>query len=143
MNPDAPPGFEKLREGFGFADVLQPLYRRAGDTPAMGMYVRERHINTLGICHGGVLMTLADIVASLSVWRARGRNAGNPTINLSFDFIAAAREGDWIQAEADRVTVKRNVGFSSGVVTSGDGGIVCRFSGGFYLFDRDGPAVRA
>jgi len=59
MNPDAPPGFEKLREGFGFADVLQPLYRRAGDTPAMGMYVRERHINTLGICHGGVLMTLA------------------------------------------------------------------------------------
>jgi len=78
MNPDAPPGFEKLREGFGFADVLQPLYRRAGDTPAMGMYVRERHINTLGICHGGVLMTLADIVASLSVWRARGRRESGP-----------------------------------------------------------------
>ena len=39
----------------------------------------------MGICHGGVLMTLADIAAANGVNVARGAG-GQPTINLAVDF---------------------------------------------------------
>jgi uncharacterized protein (TIGR00369 family) len=134
MEKEAPQGFAALPEGLGFTDVLRPVYRKEGDPPIIGMFVREPHINLLNICHGGVLMTLADVGAAWAINSARGEVRPAPTLNLSFDFISAAREGDWLEARADRVTVKRRVGFSSGVVTS-EGRVICRFSGTFYLPD--------
>jgi uncharacterized protein (TIGR00369 family) len=128
-------GFEEMPTGLGYADTLRPLYWRAGELPAMGMFVQASHINLLGICHGGVLMTLADMAAARGIRQAREGVGGAPTLNLSFDFIAAAQLGDWLQAEVDRVTVKRRLAFCSGVVVSGEK-LICRFSGGFYLFDQ-------
>ena len=75
--------------------------------------------------------------ATWAINSRRGEIMPAPTLNLGFDFINAAREGDWLQAAADRVTVKRRVGFSSGVITSGDK-IICRFSGTFFLPDHEG-----
>ncbi len=138
MGQEIPEGFERLPEGLGFTDILQPLYRRVRDgRVALGMFVQENHVNILKLCHGGVLMTLADVAAASAVNHARKKPSGSPTINLSFDFIAAARVGDWLQAEADRVTVKRRFGFSSGVVESGER-IIMRFSGNFYLPEHGG-----
>lgn len=134
MVPEVPEGFEELPAGLGFTDVLRPVYRKQGDPPAIGIFVREPHTNLLNICHGGVLMTLADVGAAWAINSARGEALPAPTLNLGFDFIAAAREGDWIEARADRVVVKKRVGFSSGVITSGDR-VICRFSGTFYLPD--------
>jgi uncharacterized protein (TIGR00369 family) len=138
MTREIPEGFEPMPEGLGFTDILQPLYRRERDgRVALGMFVQKNHTNMLNICHGGVLMTLADVAAASGVNYAREKPSGAPTINLSFDFIAAARVGDWLQAEADRVTVKRRFGFSSGVVESGER-IIMRFSGNFYLPEHGG-----
>jgi uncharacterized protein (TIGR00369 family) len=149
MDREVPEGFERLPQGMGFTDVLQPVYRKEGKPPAIGMFVEETHTNLLNICHGGVLMTLADLGAAWAVNSAREEALPAPTLNLGFDFIAAARRGDWIQAQADRVTVKKRVGFSSGVISSGER-VICRFSGTFYLpdpgafeFDRDRMAVAA
>jgi len=125
-------GFEEMPAGLGYSDTLRPLCWRAGEQAAMGMFVQASHINLLGICHGGVLMTLADIAAARGIRQARAGLGGAPTLNLSFDFIAAAKQGDWLQAEVDRVTVKRRVAFCNGAVVSGEN-VVCRFSGGFYL----------
>ena len=134
MTRTVPAGFQMLDEGLGFTDILRPLYRRGGDTPALGMFVQPHHTNLLDICHGGVLMTLADVGASWAINNERGEVKVAPTLNLSFDFIAAAREGDWIQAQADSVTVKRRLGFSSGFVSAGDR-LICRFSGTFFIPD--------
>ena len=123
-----------MDEGLGFTDILRPLYRRAGDRPALGMFVQAQHTNLINICHGGVLMTLADVGASWAINNERGEIKPAPTLNLSFDFISAAREGDWIQAQAESVSVKRRVGFSSGFVSSGDR-LICRFSGTFFIPD--------
>jgi uncharacterized protein (TIGR00369 family) len=141
MTTAVPAGFDELPQGLGFTDTLRPVYRRAGERPAMGMFVQDVHTNLLGICHGGVLMTLADVAAAWGINQHRGTFGGAPTLNLSFDFISAARQGDWIQAEVDRVTVKRRVAFSSGVICTGDN-LVCRFSGGFYLPDHAGLQPR-
>ncbi len=133
-----PDGFVRIPEGLGFSDNLQPSYRRVkDDSISIGLLVEQQHGNLLGICHGGVLMTLADVAAANGVHVARGVLAGNPTINLAVDFISAARLGQWIQADVQQVTVKRRFAFSSGVIVNRDG-VVARFNGTFYLPDHKG-----
>jgi len=134
----APAGFEPVPTGLGYADTLQPLYRRiGGEEVSFGLYVTARHGNSMSICHGGVLMTLADIAAASGVNVARGIQFGSPTISLSLDFISSARMGEWIQADVERVSVKRRFGFCSGAICTSRS-IVARFNGTFYLPDHDG-----
>ncbi len=133
-----PTGFEQLPVGLGFTDVLQPVYRQISeDSVRFGLIVEAQHSNLMGICHGGVLMTLADITAASGVNVKRGERAGAPTVNLTLDFISAARRGQWIHADVEHVTVKRRFGFCSGAIYNIDG-MVARFNGTFYLPDHQG-----
>ena len=136
--PAVPPGFEQLPTGLGFTDAIQPCYRRmSGQEISFGLLVTQVHVNSMDICHGGVLMTLADITAATGVNLARGKRAGSPTINLSLDFISPGRKGQWLQADVERVSVKRRFGFCSGIISSDDE-IVARFNGTFYLPEHKG-----
>lgn len=133
-----PQGFTELPAMGGFSAALAPFYLRIeGDSISVGLTVSEQHINSMGICHGGALTTLADFAAATGVNVARNTRGGTPTINLTVDFISAAKLGEWIQADVQLVTLKRRFGFSSGVIT-GSAGVVARFSGSFYLPDHDG-----
>ena len=133
-----PEGFEELPPRLGFTDCLKPCYRNVTeDEVRFGLVVLPQHGNMLGICHGGVLMTLADIAAGNGVNLARGVVAGSPTINLSMDFISAARQGQWIEARIEQVELKRLFGFCSGGIYSSKG-VVARFNGTFYFPDHDG-----
>ena len=133
-----PEGFLGIPEGLGFTDFLQPLYRRIeGESVSIGLVVDKQHSNSMGICHGGALSTLADIAAATGINVASGRRSGTPTINLSMDFISAARMGQWLQADVQQVTLKRRFGFSSGVIVSADG-VVARFNGTFYMPEHRG-----
>lgn len=133
-----PPGFELLPEGLGFTDNLKPCYRRLeGESLTFGFVVSRQHANSMGICHGGALMTLADIAAASWANMARGIVAAAPTINLSMDFISAARQGQWIETRLEGVTLKRLFGFSRGVIVSSRGE-VARFNATFYFPDHAG-----
>jgi len=133
-----PNGFKRLPLGRGFTDAIQPCYHKMADGGVtLGLRVEQQHCNMLGICHGGVLMTLADIAAASGVNMACGKKGGSPTINLSVDFISAGRLGQWLQADITHTTVKRRFGFCSGAINS-SAGIVARFNGTFYLPDHDG-----
>ncbi len=133
-----PAEFEQLPSGLGFTDSLQPSYRRIADGKAsFGLVVQAQHSNTMGICHGGVLMTLADITAATGVNLARGVTAGSPTVHLSMEFISSARHGQWVQADVEQVSIKRRFGFCSGGIYN-SAGVVARFSGTFYFPDHSG-----
>ncbi len=133
-----PPGYVQLPQGLGFTDMLAPCYRKLDeDKVYFGFVVDNQHSNSLGICHGGALMTLADICAASGVNLARGIRSGSPTINLSMDFIAIARIGEWLEARAEQVSVKRRFGFCNGGIYNAEG-IVARFNGTFYLPDHQG-----
>ncbi len=133
-----PEGFELFPTGLGFTDALQPCYRRIeGEAVSIGLRVEQQHCNMLGICHGGVLMTLADLAAASGVNIACGRKAGSPTLNLSLDFISAARLGQWIQADIANTSIKRLFGFSCGTLNNRDG-VVARYNGTFYLPEHQG-----
>jgi len=131
-----PAGFERMPEGLGFGDRLQPFYRRVtGQDVSFGFFVASQHLNMMGICHGGALMTLADIAAATSIHLRRERPAPSPTINLSFDFQSPGRAGQWLQTRADHVDLKRRFGFCTGVILDGDT-VVLRYSGTFYNAER-------
>jgi uncharacterized protein (TIGR00369 family) len=133
-----PAGFELLPTGLGFTDTIQPCYRRVeGDILSMGLRVEQHHCNMMGFCHGGVLMTLADIAAASGVNLACGKKAGSPTLNLSLDFISPGRLGQWLEAEISQASIKRRFGFCSGVINNKEG-VVARFNGMFYLPDHKG-----
>lgn len=133
-----PDGYELLPTGLGFTDVIQPCYRRVeGETLSLGLRVEQHHCNMMGFCHGGVLMTLADIAAASGVNVACGKTAGSPTLNLSLDFISAGRLGQWLEAQISQTSIKRRFGFCSGVINNANG-VVARFNGTFYLPDHDG-----
>ena len=133
-----PAGFERLPEGFGFGDNLQPVYRRVEqERISLGLVVLEQHLNSMGICHGGVLMTLADMAAASGVNLVRGVVAGSPTISLNMDFISSARRGEWLSAAAQQVSVKKRFGFCSGTIDNSRG-LVARFNGTFYFPDHEG-----
>ncbi|MDG2046804.1 MAG: PaaI family thioesterase [Halioglobus sp.] len=133
-----PKGFDPLPRGLGYTDTLQPIYRKvAGDSAVFGLVVGPQHSNTMGLCHGGVLMTLADIAAATGANLAHGAVSGSPTINLSINFIACARQGQWLQAEAEHVSVKRRFGFCSGGIYNGEE-VVARFSATVYFPDHNG-----
>lgn len=137
-NNNPPPGFEPFPQGLGFIDALQPLFRRVDDNRVtFGLRVAAHHCNTLGLCHGGVLTSLADITVATGVNLALGKVAGNPTINLAVDFVNAAKQEEWIEARAEHVDVKRRFGFCSGAVYAGER-MISRFNGTIYLPDHDG-----
>lgn len=133
-----PAGFQPVPEGLGFSDTIQPSYLRIeGEEVSFGFLAGPQHGNSMGIVHGGVLMTLADLAAACGINHARGVRAGAPTINLAVDFVAAAKLGQWLQADVEHVSLKKRFGFSSGVIRNVDG-IVARFNGTFYLPDHEG-----
>jgi uncharacterized protein (TIGR00369 family) len=138
-NVEQPPeGFVVIPGVQGFSDCLQPLYRRVkGESVSLGLVVDRQHSNSMGICHGGALSTLADVAAATGVIIASEQRGGAPTINLSMDFISSARMGQWIQADVQLVTLKRKFGFSNGVIISSDG-VVARFNATFYLPEHKG-----
>lgn len=128
-----PEGYLRMPEGLGFGDRLQPFYRRRdGDRVSFGFFVEQQHLNLMGICHGGALMTLADIAAATSIHARREKPSPSPTLNLSFDFQSAGKAGRWLHTSADHVEVKRRFGFCSGVILDGEQ-VVLRYSGTFYL----------
>jgi len=96
-----PPGFERMQRGGPFIAALGPLYCRR--TPATGgitiaMHATAAHTNMRGIVHGGMLATLADAALGLGLTLACEGRHSFLTVNLSTDFIDAARPGDWIEA---------------------------------------------
>ena len=139
----APPnGFTRYPQPTGFTDVMQPFFQqRSPQQIKLGLWVDEQHLNVMGICHGGVLMMLSDIVSVHNIQLKHREQPGLPTVNLSFDFISAAEKGDWLETKIDLLNIKRSFGFVGGRICNGDVD-VCRFNGTFYITDRQRFALR-
>jgi len=99
-----------------FEKVSGPIYKPAtqsdGET-RYGLLVEKRHCNPYGMLHGGMLSTLADTLLGSVVYHATG---GVPiaTIYLNTEFIAGAREGDWVEGVATLRKRGRRVVFTQG-----------------------------
>lgn len=97
---DPPPGFLALPARGGFAERNGPWFEKtaADGTVLRGLRLLPRHLNALGIVHGGLLTAFIDSAMGAAAWRATGRRC--VTLTLSVEFLSHARLGDWIEAEA-------------------------------------------
>jgi len=128
-----PEGFRPIQRGGPFLTALGPLYvNTSGETPVIGLRVEEKHLNTRGIAHGGMLVTLADSALGIALARSRMPPEPMVTVNLSTDFADAARAGDWIEAHVDIQKVGARLAFANCYLIVGTRRIL-RASGVFAL----------
>ncbi len=118
----APEGWRPFPIRDGFISVNGPLYLRPeGDGIVVGMRVEARHCNPNGVCHGGMLMTFADMMLPIGARvAAKMPPVFLPTINLAMDYLAPAPLGSWIEGRARVLRVTRNLVFADGIITAGD-----------------------
>jgi len=93
---------------------LGPLYAKGeGSNIVIGLRIEDKHLNTRGVAHGGMLVTLAD--SALGIVIAMVRTPPNPmaTVNLTADFSDVAREGDWVEARVDVQKMGKRLAFAS------------------------------
>lgn len=96
-----PAGFAPYpNSGESYFQTLGKLYARPqeGGLLVLGLHLQQRHCNRLGIPHGGMLATLADGALGINLHLARQPGPTMVTVNLSLDYLVAAKVGDWLEA---------------------------------------------
>ena len=127
-----PDGYVPFHRSGPFLDMVGPLYERIdGEALLRGLRVEERHCNRRGFAHGGLLVTLADLVLGYNLVRSGG-HGGGITVSLTTDFADSARPGDWLEARADVQKATGSVAFANCYINVGDRRIV-RASGIFHI----------
>ena len=126
-----PEGFQPFAYSSAFLDAVGPLYQGAttDGTLILGLRIEPRHCNRRGFAHGGLLVTLADLVLGYSLGSAGGQR-GLLTVNLTADFAGAAQIGQWVEARADIQKATGSLAFANCYV-SADGKRIVRASGIF------------
>ncbi len=111
---DIPEGFQPLDRGGPFLRLLGPLYhRREAGGIVIALRIEERHLNTRGIAHGGMLVTLADSALGIALSMSRSPPQPMVTVSLTTDFADVARRGDWLEARVDIQKVGSRMAFAN------------------------------
>ena len=80
----------EVREGYARVELL----------------VQDQHLNGVGIAHGGVIFTIADLAMGLAA-HSHGRVA--VTLSADISFFNPAQLGDRLIAEAEELALRRTV----------------------------------
>jgi acyl-coenzyme A thioesterase PaaI-like protein len=127
-----PAGFIELPFSGGehFLSLTGPLWgKRENNKLVLGFRVEKRHCNVGGICHGGMLMTFADMQLGLGARFDSEEDFGfMPTVSMTADFLAPAPLGAWVEGRTDLLRTTRNFLFCQCIVSS-NGSPAVRSSG--------------
>ena len=124
----------KIPEGYepwgndAFEELVAPFYFKKLDdgTWKVAFYAQEKHANSGGAVHGGMLMTAADC-ALFAIAREK-LNGPCVTVGFNAEFVSAAFPGDLIEASGEIVRETRSLIFVRGTMSSNDQ-TVLSFSG--------------
>lgn len=139
QSSDIPEGFKPFGVQDGLFGLVGPVYGRVEDGAAsLGFRVEKKHLNPVGTCHGGMLATLVDVQIGFGAAVANGQRRFYPTINLTCDFVAPAKLGQWVQGRTELVRATPRMVFCNAWLEA-DGEIVLRANGIMKVpSDRDG-----
>lgn len=128
MSPSLPPGYRPYEYEDPFEDHVGPFgYRVADGRISFAFQSDERHRNTGGTLHGGMLMTFADFALCLTaVWDQPGERC--VTVSFHSEFVAAGSPGELIEASGEVVRRTRSLAFVRGQLAAG-GRVLLTWSG--------------
>lgn len=101
-------------------DAIGPGHAR------LSMPVRDEFLNGHGICHGGLMFTLAD---SCFAFACNSHNINTVAAGCSIEFLKPVRGGDVLTAEATEQVLSGRHGIYDIRVTNRDGEVVAMFRG--------------
>ncbi len=110
---DPPDGFVRSTERGPFTTHNGPFYHRAREGRVeQAFHAEQRHCNSMGLIHGGMLSAFLDGLLA----GAAGRQAGAipVTIQLSVSFLGMGRAGDWILGDARVTRATKDLAFVEG-----------------------------
>lgn len=133
----APRGFRPIPRLSPFNALVGPLYQRRqrGKDLSVGLRIEKKHTNSRGVCHGGVLATLADLSLGYAMHLKTDGKAAFVTAHLAVDYAGAARVGDWIESAVEIQRVGARLAFANCYLVCGERRIV-RASAIFARSDR-------
>jgi acyl-CoA thioesterase len=102
---------------------VRPGYAR------LTLIVRPDMLNGHAICHGGVIFSLAD---SAFAFACNSRNQNTVASGCSIDFLAPAKAGDELSAEALERALLGRIGVYDVTVTNSEGRTIALFRGRSY-----------
>ncbi len=126
-----PAGFTALRLGppGSFIELNGPLFgKREGNRLVMGFRVEPRHCNPANICHGAMMLALADMLLGPGTEFEVQSGRFLPTISISADFLAPAPLHAWVEGRAESLRMTRSLLFAQCLITA-DGNPALRASG--------------
>jgi uncharacterized protein (TIGR00369 family) len=101
----------------GFLTNSGPFWHRieADGSARCAFRVEAKHLNGMGYVHGGCYMTFADYSLFAFI---RGLNVRAVTVSFTCEFIAAAREGDLVEATGAVTHAGSSLIFLRGMMTN-------------------------
>lgn len=139
-NIEIPAGYHVLPLGSPFVMQFGPLYaRHEGSTLVIGVRVQPHHLNLHSNAHGGMLLTLADTALGINLSQSHSPPLPMVTANLSSEFLAPAKLGEWLEAHVEILRVGSRLGFADCRLRVGER-LVMRASGTFAVV-RGVPAT--
>jgi acyl-coenzyme A thioesterase 13 len=101
---EVPEGFRPSERSSPLLDLIGPPYVCENDgSIIVGLRAEPRHANGRGAIHAAVLSALSAL-SDIALGRNAAATYDPPqhivTVNLSIDFIAAAKPGHWLEATA-------------------------------------------
>ena len=128
MSIEVPDGFVQMPTKSPFNLSVGPyFYKLVSGQAVFGLRVEERHCNTAGNLHGGMVNAIADIALgnniglqlaakdSLDGTDLMTKRRGGPiaTVSMSTDFFGTAQNGDWVEIDVDVQRTGRNLAFAN------------------------------
>ena len=131
---DVPEGFRQADFNGNFLLNNGPYFLRRSEAGwLVGQRVEERHVNYLGIAHGGMLCTLADVAMSAQPYLNEQPNPAVTTTTMTTNFIAPAKLGDWLVADARTTRMGKRSAHVQGVIRRDDD-VLVTMSGVFSIY---------
>lgn len=114
-----PEGYELLDWTRGFGRRIGPLFQKVGpDSTTLGFRVDNHHTNGMQNCHGGMLMTFADMAWGRVI--SIERSSYWVTVRLTCDFLSGAHLGDFVEGSAELLSEEGDVFTVRGRIWTGD-----------------------
>lgn len=128
--------------GEGFNAHIGPIrFAELGESRWCASLVLDaRHINVGGVCHGGALLSLADVAMGAATFAAGGQHPC-ATIQMDAHFLAAARAGERLLALATQLRKVRQLSFMQCEIWA-EGRQVMRASGTWKYLSSRAPGAR-